>query len=149
MAFFHRCECLDRNFSDEEWWEYLRSHPDMNKESVFECFGFKYSINDICINPRILEKEINSTMVTVMTSQNKKGEWLSSYIIKGDCFYSGGLCSYKNEGFKSENEAIAYSLGQIIHFDWDRINNIKNHIKKWRNEFRLIQLNLFKDGIDW
>lgn len=147
MAFFHRCECLDRDFSDEEWWEYLRSHPVEEKDPILECHGYRYTIYDICLNPRIIKETFAKITIIVKTAQNIKGEWLGETCVESSQFATVCGLHYEKKGFGSENEAIAHALLERAN-DW-RCKKIRTRILKWRNEFRLIQLNLFEDGIDW
>ena len=146
MVFFHRCECLDRTFTLKEFNEYEDNHPNETVETVLECHGYRYTIYDICLNPRIIKKTFAKITIIVQTAQNIKGEWIGQTCVESSQFATVCGLHYEKKGFGSENEAIAHALLERAN-DW-RCKKIRTRILKWRNEFRLIQLNLFEDEIN-
>ena len=63
------CKGLGRNFTPDEWHEYLYQHPDAYSEPVFQFKGYEYNIHDICLNPHIPVKiEHGGCKVSIMTA---------------------------------------------------------------------------------
>lgn len=66
------CKCLGRNFTPDEWHEYLYQHPDAHSEPVFQFEGYEYNVYDICLNPHIPVKiELGGCKVSIMTARLK------------------------------------------------------------------------------
>jgi hypothetical protein len=46
-------EALGRDFTFEEWGDYLKEHPNASRTPVVECGVFQFNVNDVCINPQV------------------------------------------------------------------------------------------------
>lgn len=109
----HRCRCLDRDFTFEEWSAYLKENP--RKEAVYRFGEFDFNINDVCLNPNTplrFEKSL-SCRFEVWTAQSPNGLWTYGYDITThhSCSTRGAYFSDDPEdGFPSEREAVFDAL---------------------------------------
>ena len=70
----HRCRCLDRNFTFEEWSEYLRENP--SGGSVLTFGAFQFNIFDVCLTPNHpVRIERNVCELDIETAQSVNGRW--------------------------------------------------------------------------
>lgn len=104
----HRCRCLDRNFTFEEWSQYLRENP--IREAVLTVGTFQFNISDVCLNPnRPVRIEKNRNYLEIRTAQSSNGRW--DYGIDLGLYTEGRHCGAvfiddPDEGFSTEKEAI-------------------------------------------
>lgn len=48
---FHTCNAAGLTFqTHKDWGEYLKTHPDSGRETVFSANGFDWNIHDVCVN---------------------------------------------------------------------------------------------------
>lgn len=70
----HRCRCLDRNFSFEEWSKYLRENP--SGGAVLTVGSFQFNICDVCLTPNHpVRIERNICELDIETAQSVNGRW--------------------------------------------------------------------------
>lgn len=50
---------LNRKFTQEEWYEYQKKHPNSSREVVFSFRGFDFNVNGVCLNPKETKVELN------------------------------------------------------------------------------------------
>lgn len=106
----HRCRCLDRNFTFEEWVKYLRE-GNPSGEPVLTVGGeFQFNISDVCMTPRRpVRIEKNFCMLEIRTAQSLNGRW--DYGINLELHTEGRHCGAgfiddHEKGFPTEKEAI-------------------------------------------
>lgn len=118
----YHCHCLQRDFTFEQWSEYLKQHPDSTSESVAEWHGFRWTVHDICENPHAIEfvNDPKNTypQLSVTTAQLPDNQWvygLSHYGLCKDYSYGGGFGVRFNSGdkFPTENAAIIAALEHV------------------------------------
>lgn len=108
----HRCCCLDRNFTFEEWGEYLRENPSGGVVLTFGKFGF--NINDVCLTPNTpVDIRNKFCALDIETAQSQNGRW--DYGIHLSLYHEGSshgarFIDNSSEGFPSEKEAIFDAL---------------------------------------
>lgn len=104
----HRCRCLDRNFTFEEWSQYLRENP--IREAVLTVGTFQFNISDVCLNPnKPVRIEKNRNYLEIRTAQSSNGRW--DYGIDLGLYTEGRHCGAffiddPDEGFSTEKEAV-------------------------------------------
>ena len=108
----HRCRCLDRNFTFEEWGEYLRENP--SDGSVLTVGAFQFNIFDVCLTPNSLVR-IGSRIckLSIETAQYVNGRW--SYGIHLDFHYESSFHGAQfvddpSRGYPTEKAAIYDAL---------------------------------------
>lgn len=108
----HRCRCLDRNFTFEEWSEYLRENPSGGAVLTFR--SFQFNICDVCLTPNHpVRIERNICELDIETAQSVNGRW-SYGILLG--FYSESsshgaqFVDDLSRGYPTEKEAIYDAL---------------------------------------
>lgn len=108
----HRCRCLDRNFTFEEWSEYLRENP--SGGSVLTFGAFQFNIFDVCLIPNHpVRIERNVCELDIETAQSVNGRW--SYGIHlglySECSSHGAqFVDDHSRGYPTEKEAIYDAL---------------------------------------
>lgn len=108
----HRCICLDRNFTFEEWGEYLRENP--SGGSVLTVGAFQFNIFDVCLTPNHpVRIERNVCELDIKTAQSVNGRW--SYGIHlglhSECSSHGAqFVDDLSRGYPTEKEAIYDAL---------------------------------------
>lgn len=104
----HRCRCLDRNFTFEEWTKYLRENS--IRETVLTVGSFEFNISDVCMTPNIpVRIEKNRNYLEIRTAQSSNGRWdygidLGLYTEGRHC--GAGFIDDPDEGFSTEKEAV-------------------------------------------
>lgn len=125
----HSCKCLGRNFTTDEWHEYLYKHPDSHSEPVFQFEGYEYNINDVCLNPHIPVKiEHGGCKVSIMTAEMPSGVWrhgmtcdlYTSYRTYGVFFCHARDCAC------TEREAVYTALRECERMTLDELDHLKN-----------------------
>ena len=105
----HTCHCLNRDFTAKEWSEF-----DHRPNKVVHTFnGYKYNINDVCLNPTILDLSQGKYTLIIKYCQSDCGKWSSG--IEYLFGHSGGSfgCSFlptQKEGHISREKAIYAAL---------------------------------------
>lgn len=157
--FFHECRAAGIVFkTTKDWFEWLGKdgHKDFNKP-VAEHFGFKYNINDVCLNPHVEAsyRIDNSFYWEVRTARTQFG-WIYGYGISVGSEASSSPCGYPSRYerntplFETENDAIFDALTQIIRI-LERKGKTKNvsmmtyYAKKQRVDARYTQLDMFNN----
>ncbi len=115
----HRCRCLDRNFTFEEWIAYLKE-TEYGTGPVFAAGTFCFNINDVCCNPRrpVSIERARGYHVFLETAQSPCGRWDCGYDIA--VHYTNSLrgahfVDDPGEGFDTEDEAIYDALQYARH----------------------------------
>lgn len=157
--FFHECRAAGIVFKTcNDWvkWLEVDEHKDFSKP-VAEYDGFKYNINDVCINPHIGAscKVDNYFHWEVKTAKTQYG-WIYGYGISvGSDSSSSPVCypsRYERNTpmFKTEKEAIFDALTCIIRI-LERKGKTKHvammlyYAKKQRVDARYTQLDMFNN----
>lgn len=108
----HRCRCLDRNFTFEEWCEYLRANP--SGGAVLTVGTFQFNINDVCLTPsQPIKIEKTTCKLKIETAQSLNGRW--DYGINLDLHtesssHGARFIDNLSNGFQTEKEAIFDAL---------------------------------------
>lgn len=119
----HTCHCLKRDFTAKEWQEF-----DHRPNKVVHTFnGYKYNINDVCLNPTILDLSQGKYKLIIQYCQSDCGKWSSGieYFFGNSGGYYG--CSFlptQKEGHISREKAIYAGLKYAknkIEIEIDRI----------------------------
>lgn len=105
---YHTCKCLNRDFTLDEYSDFCKSSQSDN--AVFEEYGFKWNIHDICLNPnthKIIDDK--GSYFDITTAKTRNG-WVYGYNYSGlDSEWGGGGsgCYYgDNKKFNEEKDAI-------------------------------------------
>lgn len=122
----HTCHCLSRDFTVKEWQEY-----DHRPNKVVHTFnGYKYNINDVCLNPTILDLSQGKYKLIIQYCQSDCGRWSVGieYLLGNTGGYYG--CSFLptiKEGYSSREEAIYSGLKYAKNKIETQIDNIKDY----------------------
>lgn len=119
----HRCRCLDRNFTFEEWVKYLREENPTNEPVLTVGDEFRFNVHDVCVTPhRPVRIEKPTCKLEVSTAQSLNGRW--DYGIDLNMLTEGHHCGAgfiddPEKGFPTEKEAIygclQYVEERIVH----------------------------------
>ena len=120
----HTCKCIGRDFTFTEWCAYTKEHQNCGSEPVFEEFGFKWNIHDICLNPHrinILPRHNKDGYARLeISTANTRDGWSIGISYSGieQDESSGGGCGVaydrpNDEHYPSENDAIIAALRRI------------------------------------
>lgn len=155
--FFHECRALGLVFQTfDDWYKWLEANKHEVNKSVSEHFGFKYNINDVCINPHVKAsyKMDNYNYFEVRTARTQYG-WVYGYSVN---LYSEGSSSpacypsrySKNPFFETENDAIVDGLSFVIkQLECKKKTKTSSmllyYAKKQRMEIKHPQLDLFSN----
>lgn len=121
----HTCHCLKRDFTAKEWQEF-----DHRPNKVVHTFnGYKYNINDVCLNPTKLDLSQGKYMLIIKYCQSDCGKWSAGidYLL-GNSGASFG-CSFLpclEEGHSSREKAIYAALKYAKNEIETKIDRIKN-----------------------
>lgn len=109
---FHECVGLDRNFTRDEWWQYLKEHPDAPSEVVYEYEGFGYNINDVCIKARDALKWMDDGQYNFRIRVAKAPDgWLVGLDFNyGNNGFRSGPSLKSKKRYASEREAVYTAL---------------------------------------
>lgn len=157
--FFHECRAAGLVFkTSDDWFKWLTDNSYDIKKPVAEHEGFKYNINDVCINPHVIEysvEDADNWGWKVMTAKTQFG-WIWGYSIqKGKLHgYDSPTCYPSrydaiNIFYGNEKEAAQDALTFIIGYldENARTKNINLLLwaaKKKRADIVHPQLELFK-----
>ena len=123
----HTCHCLNRNFTFKEWQEF--DHRSNNVVHTFN--GYKYNINDVCLNPTMLDLSRGKYTLIIKYCQSDNGRWSVGidYLLGNTGGYYG--CSFLptiKKGYSSREEAIFSGLKYAK-------NKIENLIDKIKDDY--------------
>lgn len=108
----HRCRCLDRNFTFEEWCDYCRNNP--SGDIVLTVGKFGFNINDVCLTPNTpVNIEKGTCRLEISTAQSKNGRWGYGYHLMSHTegrFSGVSFIDDPQKGFPTEKEAIYNAL---------------------------------------
>lgn len=108
----HRCRCLDRNFTFEEWSEYLRENP--SGGSVLTFGAFQFNICDVCLTPNHpVRIERNVCELDIETAQSVNGRWSYGIHLGLHSEFSSHGAQFVDDhsrGYPTEKEAIYDAL---------------------------------------
>jgi len=120
--FYHECRAAGEIFkTSTDWMKWLElNRHDVNKP-VATHDGFQYNINDVCINPHTIERNLEGNLFgwTVKTANTQFG-WIWGYDINTPTEGSGCGASYpsrydrKAHFLETEKEAKLEALNFII-----------------------------------
>lgn len=149
----HTCHCLNRYFTAKEWLAF-----DHSPNKVVHTFnGYKYNINDVCLNPTILDLSQGKYKLIIKYCQSDCGKWSTGieYLLGN----SGGSwgCSFlptQKEGHISCEKAIYAALKyaknkietEINNYVYDdngnKVQSGKSHIPHMRKLLSSVQKQL-------
>lgn len=132
----HTCRCLNRNFTYDEWRDYVNEHEYNSDEIVHAFNGFEYNIHDVCLNPKNVIDISNGPYLRVIITvcQSDNGRW--DYGINSTFWNSGAgsPCTFVDNienGYSTERgsvyEGIKYAKNAII----KDIENIRIKIDRY------------------
>lgn len=108
----HRCRCLDRNFTFEEWCEYLRANP--SGGAVLTVGTFNFNITDICLTPnKPVRIEGRICKLEISTAQSLNGRWefgIDLGLNTEGRHFGVSFVDDISRGFQTEKEAIYAGL---------------------------------------
>lgn len=108
----HRCRCLDRNFTFEEWSEYLRENP--SGGSVLTVGAFQFNICDVCLTPNHpVRIERNICELDIETAQSVNGRWCYGIYLgfhSESSSHGAQFVDDPSRGYPTEKEAIYDAL---------------------------------------
>lgn len=102
----HRCRCLGKDFTFQEWVDYCKdpAHDSAQIVMTYEEFGF--NVNDVCMTPRVPVKLIVAPhyYLAVKTAQSPCGKWDAGFDYglgtgggSSPCAFTDGKTGYDNE----------------------------------------------------
>lgn len=108
----HRCRCLDRNFSFEEWSKYLRENP--SGGAVLTVGSFQFNICDVCLAPNHpVRIERNICELDIETAQSVNGRWCYGIHLglhSESSSHGAQFVDDHSRGYPTEKEAIYDAL---------------------------------------
>lgn len=108
----HRCRCLDRNFSFEEWSKYLRENP--SGGAVLTVGSFQFNICDVCLTPNHpVRIERNICELDIETAQSVNGRWCYGIHLglhSESSSHGAQFVDDHSRGYPTEKEAIYDAL---------------------------------------
>lgn len=108
----HRCRCLDRNFTFEEWSKYLRENP--SGGAVLTVGSFQFNICDVCLTPNHpVRIERNICKLDIETAQSVNGRWCYGIHLglhSESSSHGAQFVDDPSRGYPTEKEAIYDAL---------------------------------------
>ena len=108
----HRCRCLDRNFTFEEWSKYLRENP--SGGAVLTVGSFQFNICDVCLTPNHpVRIERNICELDIETAQSVNGRWcygIHLFLHSESSSHGAQFVDDPSRGYPTEKEAIYDAL---------------------------------------
>mgnify|MGYP004536481227 CR=1 FL=1 len=108
----HRCRCLDRNFTFEEWSKYLRENP--SGGAVLTVESFQFNICDVCLTPNHpVRIERNICELDIETAQSVNGRWCYGIHLglhSESSSHGAQFVDDHSRGYPTEKEAIYDAL---------------------------------------
>lgn len=122
--FFHECRAAGLVFkTSSDWMNYLKEHEYDLKYAAAEHYGFKYNLNDVCLNPNCKVKyEVEGAVgynFEVKTARTQYG-WIWGYAYDTGTGGSSSPAAYPSRYdnaaifYEYESEAIQDALSFII-----------------------------------
>lgn len=116
----HRCRCINRNFTFEEWCEYLRENP--SGGVVLTVGTFQFNINNVCLTPnKPIRIEKTSCKLEIETAQSLNGRWdygIALALHSEGSSRGAQFVDDNSRGYQTEKEAIydglRYSEERVI-----------------------------------
>lgn len=141
---FHTCRVLNRNFTMEEWFEYVKTHSNSGAECVVSHNGFDFNINDVCLNPKeavfVIQREFK---FRVKVAQTPDDRWTFGY--EYDLFFlqQGGSSPTsfgKTRSFLTEKEATYAGVCTLYdYFEKSRIGQDPKHRETFDKLLHLLE----------
>lgn len=154
--FHHECRAAGLTFKTfDEWSEWLTAHKYDITSPIAEHEGFKYNVNDVCVNPHVKSYKIETNWEWQVKTAKTPDGWIWGYNISTNTSGSAAPASYprrdddKAAFFNTEDEASMDALNYIIRQLEGRKPKTKNinllvwAAKKARLEIKHPQLELF------
>ena len=112
---FHRCVGLDRNFTRDEWWQYLKENPECAKEVAYEYEGFGYNINDVCLNAResLRWQDDGQYNFRIRVAKAPDGWIVGLYFNCGNAGFCCGPSMRSKKRYTNEREAVYTALDYL------------------------------------
>lgn len=108
----HRCRCLDRNFTFEEWSKYLRENH--SGGAVLTVGSFQFNICDVCLTPNHpVRIERNICELDIETAQSVNGRWCYGIHLglhSESSSHGAQFVDDHSRGYPTEKEAIYDAL---------------------------------------
>lgn len=118
---FHECRAAGLVFENvSEWTDWLRENKYDINNPVAEHDGFKYNINDVCINPHVMERKADTGSYWAVKTAKTQYGWIWGYDISLSSSGSGSPAGYPSRYDKSaifyetEEQALHDALSFII-----------------------------------
>lgn len=159
--FFHECRAAGLVFkTSQDWFKWLEENAHDVCKAVAEHDGFKYTINDVCINPNVKASyKIDAYFHFKATTAKTQFGWIWGYNYTLGASGSSSPCAYpsrydsKTQFFETETDALVDALGFIIRQleGKNKKHRTKNvsiliyYAKKHRMDIKHPQLELFND----
>lgn len=134
---FHRCECLNQDFYEGD--ELPEAFYDENL-AVYTFKGFKFNLNDVCLNPEIITFQNKGVTYDVEIAEKREGCFINGYWVYSNTGATGHKPNFIDDGFKSREEAIADVFKTLMEFNY--IVD-KEFCKRMYYKYRCVQLSLF------
>lgn len=126
--FFHECRAAGLVFkTSDDWFKWLTDNSYDIKKPVAEHEGFKYNINDVCINPHVIEysvEDADNWGWKVMTAKTQFG-WIWGYSIR-----NGGNGHDSPAGYPSRYDAAAIFCGNEKEAAQDALTYIIRYLEE-------------------
>ena len=92
---FHECRAAGLVFKTvSEWTDWLKENEyDINK-TMAEHDGFKYNINDVCINPHIMERKADTCSYWAVKTAKTQYGWIWGYDLSTSSCGSGATAGH-------------------------------------------------------
>lgn len=118
---FHECRAAGLVFENvSEWTDWLKENKYDINNPVAEHDGFKYNINDVCINPHVMERKADTGSYWAVKTAKTQYGWIWGYDISLSSSGSGSPAGYPSRYDKSaifyetEEQALLDALSFII-----------------------------------
>ena len=109
---FHRCVGLDRNFTRDEWWQYMKEHPKCSEEVAYEYEGFEYNINDVCLNAResLRWQDDGQYNFRIRVAKAPDGWLVGLDVVYGNNAFCSGPSMRSKKRYANERETVYAAL---------------------------------------
>lgn len=103
---------LGRTFTREEWWAWLKEHPNnSSSDPAIELHGFQFNIHNVCLNPNKIEFGKPGWGAEIKTAINLDGKWIAAHDYHVNHSGGGsGVSLREKESFDTEKEAVFNEL---------------------------------------
>lgn len=133
----HTCKVLGKTFTLREWLRYTAEHIDTIHEVVAVCDGYEYTVNDVCVNPTVIEwsaGERCGDFFRIELCRIRNGRWTfgRSYSALQSASYWGAVYPADDErGYISKEEAVSACLCELR----DNLDRIREYVKRTAVEY--------------